>query len=208
VRDYVEWHREYDDPTSSLSWRLGVVRRHVTAALDGTPGRVRVLSLCAGDGRDVLGVLRDRPDAERADVTLVELHPSIAAQAREGAASVAARVEVRQADAGNSDACVEAAPADVVLLVGIFGNISERDIERTVGFAPQLCRPGATLLWSRGRDGGDMNATIRAWFAVAGFGEIAYETFAADGGPAVGVVRYDGPPVPFEPGRQLFTFTR
>jgi hypothetical protein len=29
LRDYVAWHKAYDDPRSSLSWRLSVVRSRI-----------------------------------------------------------------------------------------------------------------------------------------------------------------------------------
>ena len=109
-------------------------------------------------------------------------------------------VEVRTVDAGTTDAYAGAVPAEIVLLVGIFGNISDDDLWRTIGAAPQLCAPGATLLWSRGRDEGDRNAEVRTRFAAAGFAELAYETLDRDGWPALGVVRYDGPPVDLVPG--------
>jgi hypothetical protein len=99
-------------------------------------------------------------------------------------------------------------PADIVLLVGIFGNISDEDLWRTIEVAPQLCAPGATLIWSRGRDEGDLNAEVRTRFAAAGFAELAYETRDQGSMPALGVVRYAGPPVDLVPGRPLFTFLR
>ena len=209
LRDYDDWHREYDDPGSDLSWRLDRVRAHLGDALDRRPGSVRILSACAGDGRDVIGVLAGRSDADRVRAVLVELHPEIADRAREAAAADGLTgVEVRTADAGTTDAYVEAVPADIVLLVGIFGNISDDDLWRTIEVAPQLCAPGATLIWSRGRDEGDLNAEVRARFAAAGFRELAYETLDRDGMPALGVVRYAGPPVDLVPGRPLFTFIR
>ena len=110
-------------------------------------------------------------------------------------------VEVRNLDAGTTDAYAGAVPADLVLLVGIFGNISS-------DFAPQLCAPGANLLWSRGRDEGDLNAEVRARFAAAGFTELAYETHDHGSLPALGVVRYAGPPVDLVPGQPLFRFIR
>jgi len=96
----------------------------------------------------------------------------------------------------------------VVLLVGIFGNISDPDLARTVATAPALCRPGATLLWTRARRDADRNDVVRARFAAAGFTELAYATLDTGGRPAVGVVRYDGPPVPLPAGERLFTFLR
>lgn len=99
-------------------------------------------------------------------------------------------------------------PAEVVLLVGILGNISDTDLARTIATAPALCRPAATLLWSRARAGGDLNDMVRARFAAAGFTELDYATLDRDTWPAVGVVRYDGPPMPLPTGKQLFTFLR
>ena len=71
-----------------------------------------------------------------------------------------------------------------------------------------MCAPGATLLWSRGRDEEDLNPEVRARFTAAGFTELAYETFDADFRVGLGVVRYDGPAVDLVPGRALFTFVR
>jgi hypothetical protein len=208
LRDYREWHRAYDDPSSSLAWRLRTVRDFIERTLDQHPGPLRVLSACSGDGRDVIDVLSHRDDADRISATLIEINPQIAASARRAAASTIARVEVRTADAGEIDSYIGAVPAELVLLVGIFGNITEADIRATVASAPQLCRPGAVLLWSRGRGRGDLGEAIRAWFAAAGFSELAYATLERGSRPAVGAVRYDGESRPLAPGRRLFTFVR
>jgi hypothetical protein len=219
TRNYQDWHRRYDDAGSGLSWRLRRVRHHIGEALDRHQGEVRVLSVCAGDGRDLLGVLAERSDAHRVPAVLMELHPGLAQQARSGAeAAGLTRVEVRTVDASVTDAYLDVAPADVVLLVGIFGNVADNDVWRLVEFAPQLCRPGATLLWSRGRTfsrdlpgvtAGDLNDEVRARFAAAGFSETAYEMHDSDGQPALGVVRYDGPAAELRRGQvPLFTFLR
>lgn len=208
MRDYELWHRQYDDPTSDLSWRLRTVQGYIRDALDRYPGPIRILSSCSGDGRDVLEVLAGRTDSERVHSVLVEAHPEIADCARRSAAAVASHVEVRTLDAGVTDAYVGAVPAEVVLLVGIFGNISDGDLARTIVHAPALCQPVATLVWSRARAGADLNNMVRARFAAAGFTELDYATLDTGTWPAVGVVRYDGPPVPLPTGQQLFTFRR
>jgi hypothetical protein len=208
LRDYELWHRSYDDPNSGHSWRLREVQRAIGAALDR--GATRVLSSCAGDGRDVLGVLAARPDRDRVTATLVELLPALTERARDQVAEAGlSGIDVRTADAGQTDAYVGAVPADLVLLVGIFGNISSADIERTIRAAPQLCSPGATLLWTRGRrHPTDMNDVIRGWFAETGFTELDYLTFDGDSYPTLGVQRFDGAPQPLVPGQPLFTFIR
>ena len=208
LRDYEQWHRRYDDPTSDLSWRLRTVQGYLRQALDRYSGPIRILSSCSGDSRDVLEVLAQRPDAKRVSAVFVESHPMIADRARRSAAAVAAHVEVRTADAGITDTYLDAVPAEVVLLVGILGNISDTDLARTIATSPALCRPAATLLWSRARADGDLNDMVRACFASAGFTELDYATLDCDSWPAVGAVRYDGPPMPLPTGKQLFTFLR
>lgn len=219
MRDYQDWHQRYDDPRSGLSWRLERVRHHINEVLDGRPGPLRVLSVCSGDGRDLLGVLAKRPDADRVSAVLIELHPVLAQQARDAAIDAGlSQIEVRTADASNPDAYDGAAPADLVLLVGILGNIADIDVWRLIDFAPRLCTPGATLIWSRGRHFtrelpgvtlGDLNDEVRARFAEACFTEIAYQTHDTSGLPALGVVLYEGSGTnePLESGR-LFTFLR
>jgi SAM-dependent methyltransferase len=208
LRDYEQWHRHYDDPSSNLSWRLRTVQRHIEHTLDRCPGPIRVLSACSGDGRDLLEVLARRDDADRVTATLVEVHPGIAARAREAAVGTSAQAEVRTRDAGNTDAYLGAVPADLVLLVGIFGNISDGDVHTTVATAAQLCGPGATLIWSRGRHDGDRNDVILSWFATAGFVELDYDTRDTGSRPAIGVMRYAGLAQPLAGGHHLFTFLR
>lgn len=210
LRDYVRWHDDYDDPDSSLSWRLAAIRDVIRRFLDSTDGPVRALSACAGDGRDILGVLAERDDAERCSVVLIEIEPLLAERAlrtaREHLPGTA--VELRQLDAGRTDSYVGAVPADLVLLVGILGNLTEDDVEATIDAAPQLCAPGATLVWSRSIEPIDRNAAVRRGFRDAGFVELDYQVIDWGGSPAFGVVRYDGPPVPLQPGQTMFTFIR
>jgi hypothetical protein len=210
VRDYEAWHLDYEDPGSALSWRLRTAQRYISLALDERSGPVRVISACAGDGRDVIGVLSQRPDATRVRATLLEIHPAIADRARVAAAAAGLGdlVEVRTMDAGQSDAYLDLAPADLVLLVGIFGNISAADLRRTISVSAQLCVPGARLIWSLGRDGGDRNDEVRAWFTEAGFVELDYATLDEGSYPAIGVVRYDRSFRRLVPGQQWFSFER
>lgn len=210
MRDYVEWHKEYEDPASELSWRLRVVQGHIDRALGQVSGPVRVLSLCSGDGRDVLGVLSQLPqDINRVSVTFVEVNPVLAERARNSARAIGiSHWDVREVDAGTTSSLAGAVPADIVLLVGIFGNITDEDLERTVKAAPQLCNPGATVVWSRGRSDRDVNDRVRQWFRDAAFAEVDYQAPPTASKPAVGVCTYRGPVVPFVEGVRLFTFTR
>ena len=97
VKDWVAWHAAYDDPLSSLSTRLRLVRGHLSRILDEAPaGPVRLVSLCAGQGLDVLGVLPEHPRGRDVSAVLVEFDPHNAALARQGADEAGlSQVEVR-----------------------------------------------------------------------------------------------------------------
>ncbi|HEY1639523.1 MAG TPA: SAM-dependent methyltransferase [Streptosporangiaceae bacterium] len=191
MRDWVAWHAAYDDPGSGLSARLASVCRQLAAGIDrAPPGPVRLVSLCAGQGRDVLSVLPGHPRRAEVTAVLVEAGAANAAAAREGAAVAGlTRVEVRQADASQPAAFAGALPADVLLLCGIFGNISDADIERTARAAPALCRAGATVIWTRHRREPDLTPRIRAWFTAAGFDEAAFDPLPAGGSVGAGCLR-------------------
>jgi len=105
--------------------------------LDDRPGeRLTVISVCAGQGRDLIGVLVRRSDAGRVRATLLELDPDNVAAARVAAhAARLGRVTVEQVDAGDRASYAVAVPADLVLLVGVFGNISDAHVQATVGVA-------------------------------------------------------------------------
>src|SRR5262245_14676378 len=79
-RDWVAWHDDYDQPGSSLSRRLEAVRGWVEVALDR--GARQVVSLCAGQGRDLLPVLAGHPRRGSVRALLVELDERNAAAAR------------------------------------------------------------------------------------------------------------------------------
>jgi hypothetical protein len=173
----VEWHRAYDDPDSPLSARLRAVQDGVRIALDRcAPGRISVVSICAGQGRDVIDVVAVHP--RRADVRarLVERDPALVAFARDRAEAVGLgdAVEVVEGDASVAGAYAGALPADLVLICGVFGNISDADIRSTVSRLPSFCAPGATVVWTRHRRAPDLTPSVRAWFAQSGFVEESY----------------------------------
>src|SRR5258708_14250011 len=76
MRDWVAWHQAYEDPASGLSARLRSVRRHLSRAVDqAAPGPVRLVTLCAGQGHDVTGVLEDHPRRGDGTAALVAAAP-------------------------------------------------------------------------------------------------------------------------------------
>ena len=207
--DWDAWHDDYADPTSQLAQRLRVVRRAIEKHLDSSaPRDVRVVSACAGDGRDLLQVLERRDDADRVSATLIEADPRNAARAEQHVRRAGlANIEVRCTDAGVESAYAGAVPADLVLLCGIFGNISDADVHRTVAAIPRLCAPQATVVWTRHREEPDLTPRIRGWMASVSCEE--QEFVAPDHGVwSVGVHGFRGQTQPLEADRVLFTFVR
>ena len=208
-RDWQAWHRDYDAPGSELHARLTAVQRLVRAALDSHRagrGRIQVVSVCAGRGRDLLEVLPEHSVRARVAARLVELDPGNAAVARDVAqAANLSAVEVVTDDASTTDAYLGSVPADLVLLCGVFGNIPDRDVETTIRSLPQLCAAGAFVVWTRHRRPPDLTPTIRGWFAEAGFVERAFVS-PGESSWAVGLQAFEGEPVPLVLGRKLFAF--
>lgn len=207
--DWVAWHESYDDPDSPLSRRLDIVQAQIRTVLDDAPvDPIHVVSMCAGQGRDLLGVLADHPRRDDVEARLVELDPHNCDVARSSiAVAKLETIEVVEGDAGVSDAYVGAVPAHLVLVCGVFGQIEDAAIERLVGILPTMCSSGATVIWTRHRLDPDLTPSIRGWFGDASFEEIAF--VAPDGYFfAVGAHRFAGTPAPLEPGVPLFEFTK
>jgi hypothetical protein len=208
MRDWVAWHEAYDDPSSFLNVRLRHVQRHLSDAISQAPaGPVRLVSLCAGQGRDVIGVLPGHPRRDDVRGVLVESDAENAEAARRAAAQAGlGRVEVREADAAVVAGFADALPADVLLLCGIFGNVSDEDIERMIEASAVMCAPGATVIWTRHRRAPDLTPQIRAWFAASGFDELAFDALDTDRLMSVGANRLRQAPPAGLPESPLFTF--
>lgn len=206
-----KWHAPYEDPASNLSLRLRTVQGMVRQGLDAVPagyaGPIRVVSLCAGQGRDVIDVVADHPRRDEVVALLVEKDPALVAfaRARADAAGVGEVVHVVEGDASLSRWYAALVPADLVLVCGVFGNISAGDIASTIEALPSFCRPGSHVVWTRHRRPPDATPAIRSSFATAGFTELA---FVAPEGTVmtVGHHRFDGETATFDPDGRLFDF--
>jgi hypothetical protein len=210
-RDWYEWHRAYGDADSTLARRLTVIQGWLRQALDQLPaGPVRLISVVAGQARDIEGALRDHPRAADVSGRIVELDPRNTDVARQALGPVAGdRIEIVTGDAGQADAYRGATPADILVVVGLFGNITDADIERTIRLLPGFAAPGAYAVWSRGgaREGvADLNPAVRRWFAEAGFTELEHTYI--DNWQGLGFHRFDGTAAPFPAGEKLFEFVR
>ena len=205
-RDWVAWHDAYDDPRAPLAQRLIAVQARITEALDeAPPGSLRAVSICAGQGRDLIGVLREHPRGRDVTARLVELDPHNAEIARESAADAGlTQVEVVTGDAAQTDAYAGLVPARLVLACGVFGNITDEDVARTIRYCSGLCATGGTVVWTRGRGEPDLIPQICEWFAAEGFELLGLSEPGTRW--AVGAHRFAGTPRPPATEQQMFTF--
>jgi hypothetical protein len=106
----------------------------LSQAIDQAVGdQVRLVSVCAGQGHDVIGVLEHHPRRGEVVAVLVEADPRNAELGRRQAAAAGlAQVEVRQADASRPECFADAQPADVLLLCA-----SSAMSARLISSAPQ-----------------------------------------------------------------------
>jgi hypothetical protein len=207
TRDWQAWHVDYDDPSSSLSRRLVEVRAQLVSLLAEAPTDrpLRLLSLCAGDGRDTIPVLAE--SVLEVQGCLVELDPELTAGARQAAAASGVDVEVRTGDAGLVATYADRLPVDVLMLCGVFGNIADADVERTVRSARAMVAPGGAVIWTRGHRGPvDPAVWVRRLFVEAGFEEVAFVA-PDDATYRVGVAR-QGRAADVELPERLFSFVR
>lgn len=204
--DWQAWHEDYDRPGSWLAERLKVVQQQIEVVLDNSPaGPLRVVSLCAGQGRDLLEVLAGHPRRDDVRARLVELDPGNTRAAEDMVkATGLTGVEVVTADAAETAHYAGLVPADLVLVCGLFGNITEPDIRRTVRCCTSLCRTGGTVIWTRQRDVPDRVPSICEWFEELGFQRQWLSEPAAVFG--VGVHRFEGRPQPLPADTRMFEF--
>jgi Putative methyltransferase len=207
AEDWLEWHRPYDDPNSHLARRLTIVQQRIREALDHhRDSWIRIVSMCAGQGRDLVGALAGHPRRDDVDARLVELDPRNVEAAGAAIEEAGLRgVDLLMGDAGTTDSYVGAVPADLVLACGVFGNVSDDDIAETIRLLPQLCARRATVIWTRHRLDPDLTPTIRGWFADAGFDELHFDA-PSDDWFTVGVHRLRREPQVLEPGTRMFEF--
>ena len=207
MRDWIDWHRSYIDPESQLSRRLDVVKHRLDEALDALRmARPRILSLCAGDGRDVIPVLAGRPQSEKGTALLVEKDAVLAQRASTAALTAGLEtIHVRCGDAADPDLYRDWLPVNLLLLCGIFGNVSEEDIRATISAIPALVAPEGMVIWTRGRSEPDLRPWIRSLFTAAGLHEVSFDGDPEPFGVGVARVTNADPGTSLLP-QHLFTF--
>lgn len=204
--DWHAWHDRYDRTDHAFTQRLRTVRDRIRDELDRLPpGPIRIVSVCAGQGRDVIGALAGHPRAGDVSVRLVELDPRNVEHAREAAAAAGLeQFEAVCGDAADLGRYAGAVPAELVLVCGLFGNITDEDVLRTVDHCTQLVREGGAVIWTRHRDSPDLFPQICTWFEDRGF--TRHWLSAPDVRYGIAVHHSTTPARPLTPDTTLFTF--
>lgn len=210
AKDWFEWHDLYQTD-ARLQQRLEIVREYITRSLDAIPsGQIQVVSACAGDGRDLLGVLSNHPRAQDVQARLVELNPQLVERGRAAieAIGLTEQIEFINGDATLAAAYSGAVPADIVIVCGIFGNLAnEAELQRLIRNLSYLSKSGTFVLWTRGHlDGVAHSETVRRLFQEAGFEEVDFR-LTQTGDMGVGIHRYSGENTPVPSEEQLFEFS-
>lgn len=207
---WFEWHDLYNTEPK-LQQRLQIVREYIWSAIDASPaGKIRVVSLCAGDGRDLLGTLASHPRKNDVYGRLVELNPQLADRGKASveSAGLSNQLEFINGDASNSSNYIGVVPADIIIVCGIFGNLAdEAELRRLISNLPVLAKKGSFALWTRGHsDGIAYSDTVRRVFQENQFEEVNFQlTLTGDMG--VGIHRYLSEGLPLPKNQQLFEFS-
>jgi hypothetical protein len=216
--DWYKWHDAYDhDP--ALKKRLVLVRNHLSRCLDrSAPGEVRVISVCAGDGRDILRTLVDHKRLADTRVRLVELDPNLVADGKDAcqALGLSSHVEFVIGDATDPSSYRAVAPANIVVMCGMLGLVDLPELPNVVRAMQALCRHKGHVVWTRRldwRDGVRQIKVLQELMAKAGFRRAALNVTsfgallwkAPRASFAVGTHRYDGEPITLPEGGRLFT---
>lgn len=183
TKDWHEWHHRYDNPNSSITLRLAVVQRDLRRALTEAPrdqdGVINLITMCAGEGRDVLPVLAEQKDGDRVKAILIEYDPTMSERARAAVEGLSLYdVEVKTADAGTTDTYHDLPLAQLLTVCSVFGNIPVADVRRTIATMPVLLADDGIVIWTRSAH--DPSHEVRRIFLDNGFTEMSFTSTQDD----------------------------
>jgi hypothetical protein len=208
--DWTHWYKHYD-VTPRIQARLRVVRRQIIDFLNDCPaGPVTVVSVCSGDGRDLVGALAEHPRRDEVIAWLLDIHAETLERGRAAAAAAGLGRQLRflQSDATRASSYLGIVPADLVLISGVLGHLRPAGVAGLLGALPMLCKAGGGVILNRGvllNGGREQVPVIRQLLRDTGFEETDYEVTGADGFACLRA-RFAGPALPLDTNRVLFEF--
>lgn len=171
--DWYKWHQIYDSPNTSIRERLTVIGRHLHQVLDHAAPSPRIISVCAGQGREVLPAVAAHPRSASVEAHLLENDPRNAGHAKAEAARLGlSGVRVHVVDAGLCASYAVLGRAHCIMLAGVFSNIRDDDVRRTIAWLPCMAVPGGVVIWTH-HGGADGLTRIHRWFDEARYQPIA-----------------------------------
>lgn len=191
--------------------RLAEVQAHFAKCLDDAPlGQLRVVSLCAGDGRDVMGVLPAHPRRGDVRAWLVELDGASVAAGNEqrAAAGLDETVTFINGDATDFATYRDILPCDVVLVCGVLGHVRPDERQTLVQKLAAFGKPGGSIIWTRGvKQGMPRYTAFQEMFESCAF-ERTHESFTPDGKWGISTYRYAGQMIEAPTTGRVFNFER
>jgi hypothetical protein len=209
--DWLAWHQRYEE-SPTLQARLALVRSQLSDALNACPtAAVRLISLCAGDGRDVIGTLANHNRAADTSAYLVELNPALVdhGQASVSRLHLGRQIHFITGDATRSSTYLSLVPADLLVVSGVFGNVHTAELPTMINRLRCLCRQGSVVIWTRsatGPAGQGAVTVIGEAFDASGFREVI-KAATTPQGFIVATHQLVGEPLPLLPEQELFCFT-
>jgi hypothetical protein len=208
--DWVRWYQGYGTSPDRQA-RLCFVQSHISRCLASCPpGPIDVISICAGDARDLVGVLSVHERASDVSARLVESNEEVVARGSAAieSANLGGILTYAVTDATLFSAYASVRPAPLVIAAGVLGNLRPTQVRRLIEGLPCLCRPGGFVIWTRHRlynDGAATLPRIRNLFREAGFEGLA-EDLTSDEGYVIGTHRFGGSSTPAPKGQRWFEF--
>jgi hypothetical protein len=138
---------------ASYRQRLAAVEFHLRESLDLAPaGQVRIIALCAGDGRDVINVVGSHPRCHEVSAWLVEADGNSIQTGTSWARAAGLQDNVRflHCDATSYATYLGIAPADILLVCGVWGHVPPEERNSVIDACKAICRPGGVVIWTRG----------------------------------------------------------
>jgi hypothetical protein len=165
------WHDNYEDKTSTPYKRTLIVKKLIVDYLINK-NNITILSICAGQGRDVLTSLNADTYAYLIDIDKKCIDY---AQSYVNNNNIH-NVSIIKADASLISTYVDnnIPKADLILICGVFGHLSLEDISITAQSLKQLIKTGGSVIWTRHKFDNDITKEVREAFELAGYKE---ETF-------------------------------
>jgi hypothetical protein len=169
-----------------------------------------MVSLCAGDGRDVIGVLKSSPRRNDVEAWLVELdRQSVADGVRHISTSgLENTVKFINADATDYATYKNIERCDIALVCGTWGHVPADERTFLIRALASFCKPGGFVIWTRGISKGMSRLDdIQSQFGPSSWQRVRL-SFTPEEKWAVGTHRYRGPSVEKPPTGRIFNFRK